>query len=359
MSKTESDLVWKNILLLFFCIFFYGCQSIDTNPVPSIEFSRIPRADEGGPDKMDSIEGRVINAQPGQQIVLFAKSGALWWVQPLVDQPFTNIQPDSTWKSSTHLGTEYAALLVNPGYSPPRTIEAIPANGAYIAAVAVVKGETRSPLTSQTLHFSGYEWKIRSASSERGGTLNVYAPANAWTDEDGFLHLRISQNSGKWNCAEVQLTRSLGYGSYQIVVRDSSHLEPAAVLSMFTWDDLGADQNHRELSIELTRWGDPDSKNAQYVIQPFYVPSNVARFTAPSGTLTHSFRWEPGRAEFKTTSGSGIRASSRIVADHVFTSGIPTPGGESVHLNLYVFGTGKKTLQNETEMVIEKFEYLP
>jgi hypothetical protein len=40
-------------------------------------------------------------------------------------------------------------------------------------------------------------------------------------------------SSGKWRCAEVNLARSLGYGTYRFVVRESSFLEPAAVLSMF------------------------------------------------------------------------------------------------------------------------------
>ena len=50
---------------------------------------------------------------------------------------------------------------------------------------------------------------------------------------------------------------------------------------MFTWDDLGIEQNHREMGIEISRWGDAANKNAQYVIQPYYVAANVVRFTAP------------------------------------------------------------------------------
>lgn len=167
----------------------------------------------------------------------------------------------------------------------------------------------------------------------------------------------------------MRLTRSLGYGSYLFVVREASHLEPAAVLSMFTWDDQAATQNHRELDIDITRWGDSDSKNAQYVVQPYYVPTNVTRFIAPSGVLTHSFRWEPGRVAFRTVRGGTARGRTvrggvagsgpRAVAEHVFTSGVPSPGGESVHLSLYVFGSTKNSLQNEAEVIIEKFEYLP
>jgi hypothetical protein len=150
----------------------------------------------------------------------------------------------------------------------------------------------------------------------------------------------------------------LGYGSYRFVVRDVSQLEPAAVLSMFTWDDADAGQNHREMNIELAKWGDAASKNAQYVVQPYYVPANVVRFNVPAGVLTHSFRWEPGRVAFKTVRGSLADGPSQIT-DHVFTSGVPTPGGESIHLDLYIFGNAKDPLQKDVEVVIEKFEYLP
>jgi signal transduction histidine kinase len=110
--------------------------------MPSIEFSRVPPADEGGAKRVFDIEGRVIGARPGQQIVLYARSGA-WYVQPFTEQPFTIIQSDATWKNSTHLGTEYAALLVRPEYRPPTVTDVLPEQGGAIVAVAVVKGNAR------------------------------------------------------------------------------------------------------------------------------------------------------------------------------------------------------------------------
>ena len=109
---------------------------------------------------------------------------------------------------------------------------------------------------------------------------------------------------------------SLGYGSYLFVVREISHLEPAVVLSMFTWDDSDADQNHREMNIELARWGDAGNKNAQFVVQPFYVPANVVRFNAPPGALTHSFRWESGKVTFRTVRGVVTTNGSDVVTEH-------------------------------------------
>jgi hypothetical protein len=127
---------------------------------------------------------------------------------------------------------------------------------------------------------------------------------------------------------------------------------------MFTWDYGGSDQNHREMDIEISKWGDPTSKNAQYVVQPFFVPENASRFSLPPGLMTHSLRWEPGRVSFKTVRESSSR-SVRIVAEHSFTSGVPAAGIETVRMNLYVFGGAKNPLQNGAEVVIEKFEYFP
>jgi len=339
-------------------IFLNGCGSARPDAAPTIQFSRLPRADNGGTESLAFIEGHVEGAQAGEQIVLFAKSGAgIWWVQPFANHPFTEIRSDLQWRNSTHLGTEYAALLVMPGYRPPETIDHLPKKGGAVVAVATATGEASMRPASRTLHFSGYEWEIRGVPSNRGGATNTYDPSNAWTDTNGWLHLRIARGLGEWTCAEITLTRSLGYGSYLFDVRDVSQLDPAAVLGMFTWDESSVDPNHREIDTEISRWGDPEGKNAQYVVQPYYVPANVVRFSAPAGRLTHSFRWETGRVTFKTTRQPGSTGGE--VAEHTFTSGVPLPGGEAVHLNLYVFANKKSPLQHEVEVVIEKFDYLP
>jgi hypothetical protein len=346
----------RNVIIL--ALVMCGCTKWQTRPEPSIEFTKVPPASEGGPDTAGTIEGRVTGARAGQQLVLYARGGQ-WWVQPLANQPFTKIQSNAKWSSSTHLGTEYAAMLVDPGYSPPPTLDSLPLKGGAIIAVNSVKGEPASPEIIKIVHFSGYDWKVRTAPSNRGGGITHYDPENVWTDSGGALHLRIATQLGQWTCAEISLMRSLGYGMYRFVVKDSSQLEPAAVLSMFTWDDSGQDPSHREFGVEITRWGDPLSKNAQYTVQPYYVPANVDRLTIPAGMLTHSFQWEPGKVSFRTVRGTDAGKAARVVAEHIFTSGVPAPGGELIHLNLYIFGSASRPLSKQTEVVIEKFEYLP
>ena len=167
---------------------------------------------------------------------------------------------------------------------------------------------------------------MRDAPSERGGWTNRYDAENAWTDDTGALHLQIAPSSDSWTCAEVILTRSLGYGSYSFVVRDVTHLPPTVVLGLFTWDDVAGDQRFREMDVEISRWGDPANANAQYVVQPYYVPANVSRFQAPAGTLTHTLRWEVGGASFRTVRGVPGSAAPRVVAEHSFTHRRPTAG---------------------------------
>jgi signal transduction histidine kinase len=120
-------------------------QSRSDSPRPTIEFTSVPTIGPndvlGNPGKLAGIKGLVSGAQPGQQIVLYARAlndkGQLtWFVQPLVLRPFTRIQSNSKWRNSTHPGSEYAALLVEPGFQPPRTTNVLPTQGVVATAIS-------------------------------------------------------------------------------------------------------------------------------------------------------------------------------------------------------------------------------
>src|SRR5215470_1172587 len=163
-----------HLTIALLCTLLSACNSHRTMRKASVEITQVPTADPGGPEKLDFIQGRTSNAEPGQQIVLYAHSG-VWWIQPFADRPFTKIQPDSTWKNSTHLGTEYAALLVNAGYHPASKLAALPQESGGVVAVVVAQGKPGKPIPPpKTIHFSGYDWIARSASSDRGGFSNPY-----------------------------------------------------------------------------------------------------------------------------------------------------------------------------------------
>ena len=357
VSVKGTSSAWLNAAWMVCVCLLVGCHLQDKVTGPNIEFTRVPPAIEGGSDKLDVIEGKVTGGSSKEQLVLYARTGK-WWIQPLAREPFTIIQPDSTWTNSTHLGTDYAALLVESGFHPATMLTEVPARGGGVVAVATTPGSQPGSPVTKTLQFSGYEWRIRNAPSSRGGG-NKYDSDNAWTDSSGALHLRIRKVSGDWTCAEVALTSSFGYGTYRFTVRDAWRLEPAAVFGIFTWDYSGASQNNGEMGIEISRWGDQTVKNAQYLVQPFYVAENSSRFVLPPGELTYSFDWEPGRVTFETFRGADARGRAAPIAEHAFTSGVPAHGAESVRMNLYVFQKAKEALRDENEVVVEKFEYLP
>jgi len=332
-----------------------ACGSRWSSSEQPVVFSKVPVADRGGPDGFEPIQGRVLRAEPGDRIVLYAHSGGLWWLQPASSRPFTEIKPDLTWSSLVHLGDRYAALIVRASFTPVNKVQQLPAKGGPIMAIVEVRGAPPHP---KIIHFSGYDWQAREKYGDRGGKLNPYDPENVWVDKDGFLHLRIVRRDDQWSCAEVGLKQGLGYGLYRFTVRDVSQLDPAAVLTMYTWGE--GDRFNREVAVEVSQWGDPHTKshNAQFVVQPYYEPSNVSHFEAPTGLAMFSFNWKPGDLLFSVNRGlhgPGVV----VVASHRFDSGIPDPGDASIRINLYAFGKAKIPVQTPTEVIIERFVYSP
>ena len=131
-----SVICWSIVVLTLIMI---GCGVKQPTNKPSIEVTRIPDAEVGGGPALQTINGRVRGARAEARVVLFARSGE-WYVQPFIDQPYTKIQDDFTWSNSTHLGTEYAALLVTPGYVAPAVTSELPKADENVLAVVTVDG---------------------------------------------------------------------------------------------------------------------------------------------------------------------------------------------------------------------------
>ena len=202
-----------------------ACGQAPPAPLPAIVLTEVPEAATGGADRVRPIAGRVTGADPDDRIVLYARSG-VWWVQPLAARPFTEVGSDGGWQTTTHLGTEYAALLVGPGYQVQATLDALPQVGDRVRAVQVAHG--KGDFAARPRHivsFSGYEWEVRDAPSDRGGT-NYYDARNVHLDERGRLHLKLTRRGDRWTGAEVSLTRPLGYGTYVFVTGDTSDMDP-------------------------------------------------------------------------------------------------------------------------------------
>lgn len=335
-------------------------KTAQTTHAPIISFTQVPQWDLGDLNQEDVIEGTVSGSRAGQNMVVYSRTGGLWWLQPRLNSPLTPILPDGVWRNEVHLATDYAALLVDSTYHPAPLLTELPKVGHGIETVASSPGLERS--SSFFVNFSGFQWRVRKVPSDRGGTRNPYDHNNVYVDPSGALHLRIVNRNNQWTCSEVNVTRSLGYGTYVFTVEDTSNLDPAAFFEIFTWDHSSNQGSHGEFDINISRWGDPQNanENAQYTVQPAFLPLNISRFKAPGGKLRHTIVWEEGRVTMLTEQFSGKQ--NHLISKHVFTDEVPTPVDESVRMALFAYSDPNRklpTIQHSAEVVVDHFEFLP
>jgi hypothetical protein len=330
-----------------------------------LQITTVPPASPGGPDKMDRIAGVVNTDCENCAVVLFAL-GDVWYVQPGTASPYTTFDANGKWSTDTHLGTEYAALLVRRSYKPPARTITLPTVQGDVLALVRVRGRQPSaprqaatvPQESKVLRFSGRDWVVKTSHQPVGPGPNVFSSRNAWVDSKGKLHLKISNEGGQWTCAEVVCRRKgLGYGLYRFKVGDTSAFPPDVVLGLFTWDSEASEQHNREIDIELSRWNDPDNANGQFVVQPYTKSENIDRFAIPRGATEHQFLWAPGVLSFQSMQITG--ASARKIHEHTFRSGVPVPGNEQIRLNLWLADGQPPQSRADVEVTIDTFEFQP
>lgn len=340
-------------------MFVLGCHSSHHSRTPTISFIQLPKhVSVGGPADFDPIKGSVSDNKPGEKIVIYALTEGTWWVQPFRSRPFTEITADGRWRNVSHLGERYAALLVDGNHQVVARRPTLPVVGGDVLAVATTPGDFRLPPDPKILHFSGYDWKVRSGGGDTGGEFCDYKESNVWVDDKGYLHVLMGEEGGEWHCAGLTMTHSLGYGTYRFVVADSSQFPPSAMFDMFMRPDHEDPDERSGFSIALGQRNKKDSPNANFVVQPYYVPGNTFRFNAPAGVMSYVLRWEPGSAAFKGFSGISLTPRG-VVKEQVFRSGIPVPSEETVHFNFFDFHHSQSGLRHPVEIVVQKFEYLP
>jgi hypothetical protein len=215
----------------------------------------------------------------------------------------------------------------------------------------------RSAAGVTSISFAGYPWTVKTSAGTVGPGPNQFSdsPQNVWVDAAGQLHLRITHRDGRWQCAEVTLGRSLGYGTYAFTIASAiGNLDPNVVLGLFTWDDAPAD-NHREIDIEFARWGNAASAtNAQYAIQPVGI-GQLNRFAQPQvAPSRHSFAWSPKQIAFLRTPGATPAGSGWLYKGR----GVPRAGAERAHINLWLDRGRAPTDGAEIEVVLSGFSFV-
>jgi hypothetical protein len=336
---------------------------------PSIEITNVPVF-----GSFDNVRGRVLDATPSQHrvAVFIYVPGAGWWSKPFCDPQLTIVQPNTSWTAdittggSDQFATRITALLVATNYAAP-CVEGLPALPANVTTQAVASATVeRVNPNLRSINFSGYEWWVKASPGLVGPGPNYFSDStsNVWVDAQGELHLRITNRSNQWQCAEIITRRTFGYGSYRFELGSSvNNLNPNAVLGLFTWSDDPA-YAHREIDVECSRWGNAaDINNSQFVVQPWDLPGHLVRYAVPPGqaNTTHLFTWASNRVSFQSQKGSYVPDPSpdKLIASWIYALPVPQTGDENIRINLWLYESTAPVGGAEVEFVIKSFQYVP
>jgi hypothetical protein len=322
-----------------------------------------------------SLSGLVLNAAPaGNAVAVFIYVPGYGWVsKPTCAQPLTPIQADGSWTAnittaaSDAQATRIAALVVSTNYNLPCVQGAayLPTNIFDRALASSVVTRGANPTTTWA-RFSGYQWWLKSSGGLVGPGPNYFSSGsnNVWVDALGQLHLRITNRTNHWECAEIVSARTFGYGSYRFELNSPvNRLNSNVVLGLFTWSDDPAFA-HRELDVECSRWANlNDPNNSQFVVQPYNLPGHLVRFGVPSTAtnVTACFTWETNRVTFQCLRGSynPNPAPADIISTWTYSLDVPRSGDENVRINLWLFNGQPPSDNQEPEFIIKNFRFVP
>ncbi len=338
-------------ITVFLALVLFGAPDV---LAADISFTYVP--DYG---TKNNLKGKVDD--PNYKVAVYILiDGMGWWLKPYTNS-FVCPDGNGDWECDITTGgvDEYAikitAYLLPSEYDPPFRSKEEDEKNSLDKATAI--------RSARTISFSGYNWSVKSSVDEAAGIFWTVNPGqnyfshyvnNVWVDEQGRLHLKVTQQNGKWYCAEVRCSDHLGYGKYTFSLSSGfEQINENVVLGLFTYDDETIFPN-REIDIEFSRWGTPLNENGQYVIQPWYVTGNIQRFNVIHNSLDsiHSFTWNPQSINFQ----SHYSDETSIQSWSYEGGNIPRTGTENLRINLWLNAQSPSDGE-EVEVVIDKFEF--
>jgi len=234
-----------------------------------------------------------------------------------------------------------------------------------------VHGDVPVEEAETTLSWKGYTWVVKSTDGDerKGPGCNYWITKNATVDAKGHLHLNITNQNGKWYCAEIFTQKSLGFGTYEFWVKDQiDQLDQNVVFGLFNY--RGPDGTN-EIDIEFSQFGDPKRLPGNYSVYPAI---NLERksfqtyqfpLKLDSSTCTiHRFHWQSSSVSFESFK-QHKEDNFTLINRWTFT---PTNSDQlipqtpmSSHLNLWLFRGNPPTDKQiqEVEVVIQEFKFVP
>lgn len=233
-----------------------------------------------------------------------------------------------------------------------------------IASLNSVGDVTRSHPSGTTISFAGYTWDVTSTTGTQGPGPNYWSSANAYVDASGFLHMKLTKNTANntWNCSQIKMTTSLGYGTYQWKVEGRlDTLDKNVVFGLFNYS---GNDGHDEMDIEFSRWGYPTNNMLAYTIYPptgnnsTRVTYNV-NFTQTGTYTTHRFTRTSSSVTLKSLYGFQD-GDTNLFASKSWSS--PTPISTlsmPIMINLWLFHAVPPSNGSNVEIIIHDFKFTP
>jgi len=224
-----------------------------------------------------------------------------------------------------------------------------------------------APAFAKTVEFAGYTWEVREGGGGPGP--NRWSADNVSVGADG-LHLRIAVVAGQWSCAEVTMTRALGFGTYGFELAGRpDRFDRNVVLGLFDYPtpDIGSDGTN-EIDIEFAQWGDAgNDRRLNWTVYPPKLgpaPTHREKPLVLSGDAsTHRFEWTTDGVKF--TSFDGWQDAGGLSLLGKWNDAPAKPRHRipqqplPVHMNLWLFGGNAPVDGQEVEVVIRSFSYTP
>ena len=222
---------------------------------------------------------------------------------------------------------------------------------------------TKIPLGGRIISFAGYDWIVRSTGkATQGPGPNYFSDEkqNAWVDEKGRLHLRITKKEGIWYAAEVTLRKVFGYAKYAFEVESPmGKFDKNVVAAFFIYKS-----DIEEADIEFSTWGKPEDNNAQFVVQPGDRSGNKERFEwmdAQGNTSTHIIDWQEKYTTFASYQGemkdTATNTSTRTMWQYAGTDN-PRDQDARLKINLWLFKGQPPSDGKEVEMIVSDFKII-
>jgi hypothetical protein len=216
-----------------------------------------------------------------------------------------------------------------------------------------------SPIT-----FAGYTWNVTSTTGTQGPGPNHWSSNNAYVDANGYLHMKLTHNTANntWDCSQITMTQSLGYGTYQWKVEGRlDTLDKNVVFGLFNYS---GNDGFDEMDIEFSRWGYTTNNMLAYTIYP-QTGSTATRVTwntnfTQSGTYTtHRFTRTSSSIVLKSLAGfqdgdtNLFATKSWSSPTSISTLAMP------VMINLWLFHAVPPTNGSNVEIIIHDFKFTP